>query len=84
MELSVIIPEAVKEILKEQPELQKKCMGSCKYTCDDMTKFICLGCGPRQIVDYLKRHPNFAKNVVDNFEKEMSTIIDFDFQDLLD
>ena len=74
MELSKVIPAAVDEILKEKPELMNRCMKQCKYTCDNLTKFICLGCGPRQIVDYLNKHPNFATKVLDDFEKEIDNL----------
>ena len=76
MELSVIIPAAVTEILKEKPEKLNKCMKSCKYSCDDLTKFICIGCGPREIVDFLKRNPTFAENTLANYEKEMDAFKD--------
>ena len=79
MEFSVVIPAAVAEILKEKPEKLNKCMKCCKYSCDDLTKFICIGCGPREIVDYLKKHPNFAEDTLTKYEKEIEFLDNFDF-----
>lgn len=85
MELSVVIPAAVNEILKEKPELMKKCMKCCNYQCENLVKFICLGCGPREIVDYLNKHPDFAKNTLIEYEKELEKFnaddFNFDFFD---
>ena len=81
MELSKVIPAAIDEILKERPELMNKCMKKCKYSCDNLTKFICLGCGPRQIVDYLEKHPNFAKQTLENYEKEIENLFLEEFSD---
>jgi hypothetical protein len=79
MELSIVIPAAVTEILKEKPEKLNKCMKCCKYTCDDLTKFICIGCGPREIVEFLNKHPKFAENALANYEKELENLHNFDF-----
>ena len=85
MELSIVIPAAVTEILKEKPEKLNKCIKCCKYACDDPTKFICIGCGPREIVDFLKRHPKFAENTLANYEKEMDNFgFEFSLEDLND
>ena len=81
MEFSVIIPAAVSEILKDKPELSKKCMNCCHYSCTDLVKFICVGCGPREIVSYLKEHPTFAEKVVKDYEEEIANCINFNFED---
>jgi hypothetical protein len=80
MELSVIIPAAVTEILKEKPEKLNKCMNCCKYSCNDLTKFICIGCGPREIVDFLSKHPHFAEDTLVKYEKELYNLDNFDFE----
>ena len=63
MNYSVIIPEVVKLIEKENPNWIKKKCQKCSYYCDFLTKFICIGGNANMIVDYIKKHPKKIKEI---------------------
>ena len=69
MEFGIVIPAAAEKVIKANPAALKKCQ-HCKFGCDTMTKFFCLGLDRKEIVAYIKKHPTFAEQVTQKFIKE--------------
>ena len=66
---SFLIPTVVKLILDDYPEM--RCCASCPGSCNDMTKFICMGFSGKDINEYIKNNPNKIKECENKFWEEL-------------
>ena len=69
MDYSFIIGRLVKYYLDAHPKM--RCCGSCPCTCDDMTRFICLGNTINDLEKFKEENPNIANKIELEFYGEL-------------
>lgn len=69
MDTSFLIPTVVKLILDNYPEM--RCCGSCPCSCDDMTRFICMGFSIDDINKYILNNSDKINECKKKFWEEL-------------